>query len=239
MNTCLVCNKPLPKMPPSHQMKYCSRACMGKDRQTLPKIKTCLQCGKEWQPKTRYQAARNQTCSQTCAGKLARVTAPTPQVYRMAICLQCGKEYRLMNGIKTGKYCSQSCRAKANAAHLIPFSNNMKGRKRSDPRYGASNPAWKGGVTKKRTHGNYQGVSYTRCPAQYLPMARKDGYIMTHRLVMAQKLGRCLLREEVVHHIDHNPANNNPNNLELYPSNGAHKRAEGAASRLRLNGSKE
>lgn len=215
--------------------------CMGKDRQTLPKVKTCIICGKEWQPATRYQAARNLTCSKECRGKeiSQRKTGVRLKPDRMATCQHCGKEYRLMNGIKTGKYCSKSCRAKAHITHLLPFSNNMKGRKRNDPRYGASNPAWKGGVTKKRTHGNYQGVSYTRCPAEYLPMARKDGYIMTHRLVMAQKLGRCLAREEVVHHIDHNPANNSPDNLELYPSNGAHKRAEGVESRLRRNGSKE
>jgi hypothetical protein len=58
-------------------------------------------------------------------------------------------------------------------------------------------------------------------------MARKDGYVMEHRLVMAKKLGRLLSRTEVVHHIDHNPSNNQEQNLVLYPSNAVHKRAEG------------
>ena len=57
-------------------------------------------------------------------------------------------------------------------------------------------------------------------------MARKDGYIMEHRLVMAQWMGRPLLRTEVVNHIDHNPSNNVRENLELYPTNGDHKRGE-------------
>ena len=37
----------------------------------------------------------------------------------------------------------------------------------------------------------------------------------THRYVMEQKLGRKLLRTEIVHHIDGNKLNNNPDNLEL------------------------
>ena len=88
---------------------------------------------------------------------------------------------------------------------------------------GEKNPAWKGGVTYKRAKGNYKGVIYQRCPKEYLPMARKDGYIMQHRLVMAQHLNRLLERVEVVHHLDHNPSNNNIENLVLFANNTEHK----------------
>ncbi len=91
---------------------------------------------------------------------------------------------------------------------------------------GELNPAWKGGVTLKRAKGNYKGVRYVRCPKEFTAMARKDGYVMEHRLVMAQWVGRPLRRIEVVNHIDHNPANNLRENLELYPTNGDHKRGE-------------
>jgi hypothetical protein len=100
------------------------------------------------------------------------------------------------------------------------------------------NPAWKGGVTLKRPHGNYKGVRYVRAPEWALPMARKDRYIMEHRLVMAQMCGFLLTRTEVVNHIDRNPANNHPSNLELWPTNADHKRGEvgrfveGVANRL-------
>lgn len=102
----------------------------------------------------------------------------------------------------------------------------MKGRKRSDARYGPQNPAWKGGVTYWRKHGNYPPIKYIRCPDDLLPMARKDGYVMEHRAVMARMAGRLLARHEVVHHINHDPQDNRPANLELWPTNGAHKLAE-------------
>lgn len=54
----------------------------------------------------------------------------------------------------------------------------------------------------------------------YLPshpgaMSAKKLYYPLHRLVMEWKLGRRLERSEVVHHIDGDPLNNHPDNLEL------------------------
>lgn len=105
---------------------------------------------------------------------------------------------------------------------------------------GPRNPAWKGGVTYRRQHGNHKGAKYVRCPTWALGMARKDGYVMEHRLIVATMAGRLLARTEVVHHRDHDSLNNAPANLELWPTNGAHKRAEhgrfveGAANRISL-----
>lgn len=91
---------------------------------------------------------------------------------------------------------------------------------------GARNPAWKGGVTLKRAHGNYSGVRYVRCPEPFLGMARKDGYVMEHRLIVARHLGRLLARAEVVHHVSRDPSDNRLENLMLFANNGAHKRFE-------------
>lgn len=89
--------------------------------------------------------------------------------------------------------------------------------------FGSDNPAWKGGVTIFKKKGNYASIRYLRAPEWALPMARKDGYLMEHRLVMAIWCGYLLTRTEVVHHVDHNPLNNASNNLELWPTNQAHK----------------
>jgi hypothetical protein len=91
---------------------------------------------------------------------------------------------------------------------------------------GAANPAWKGGVTLRRRRGNYVSVRYLRCPPHLISMARRDGYVMEHRLVMAEWVGRPLTRTEVVHHVDHKPLHNEPGNLELWPDNRSHKLAE-------------
>jgi len=91
---------------------------------------------------------------------------------------------------------------------------------------GANNPAWKGGVTYFRKHGNYKPIKHVRCPPEYFPMARKDGYVMEHRLFVAQAMGRCLQRGEVVHHLNHDPQDNRLENLQLFSSNRAHKQYE-------------
>jgi hypothetical protein len=58
------------------------------------------------------------------------------------------------------------------------------------------------------------------------PMARKNGYVLEHRLVMAQHLGRMLLDEEVVHHRNKNKQDNRIDNLELFEENSKHLKHE-------------
>lgn len=67
---------------------------------------------------------------------------------------------------------------------------------------------WKGG----RRISNY-GYVLLHMPNH--PMSRPDGYILEHRYVMSEHLGRLLLKEELVHHIDGNKLNNAIVNLEL------------------------
>ena len=92
---------------------------------------------------------------------------------------------------------------------------------------GENNPAWKGGVTKKKRKGNYKREILVRCPDEFEEMARSNGYVPEHRLKVAKELGRPLTSTEVVHHKDHDNHNNELENLELWPNNRLHKLAEG------------
>jgi endogenous inhibitor of DNA gyrase (YacG/DUF329 family) len=201
-------------------------------QQYQPKV--CEACGRQWTPTTRYQAARNKTCGKACAAALisAAKMGATPHNKAPALtCPVCGKTFHRSPTKRRGDRpptCSRQCRgvlyrdvlaAQSVVASAAPRVNKPDLR-------GAKNPAWKGGVTYKRPKGNYIGPRYVRCPLDLLAMARSDGYVMEHRLVMARWIGRPLLRSEVVNHINHNPRDNRPENLELYPSNGDHKRGE-------------
>jgi len=52
--------------------------------------------------------------------------------------------------------------------------------------------------------------------------ANNSGYVYEHILVMEKKLGRQISSDEVIHHKDHNRANNRPDNLELVPNQSKH-----------------
>lgn len=135
--------------------------------------------------------------------------------------------------------CSQRCnglvRGERLRKHLLVFPEKLKWGPTRHAEHkarmtGASNPSWKGGVMTRGGKGNYVGPVYVRCPQDFLSMARKDGYVMEHRLVVAMAMGRCLTRTECVHHVDHNPRNNAVWNLMLFATNRDHKMFEGKGS---------
>lgn len=47
------------------------------------------------------------------------------------------------------------------------------------------------------------------------PKATKNGYVLLHRVVIENHIGRILNSDEVVHHKDHNKKNNDISNLEI------------------------
>lgn len=67
---------------------------------------------------------------------------------------------------------------------------------------------WKGGRMKNK-------FGYIQVWRPEHENASKSGYVLEHRLIMSDFLGRKLLRNELVHHIDGNKINNILSNLKL------------------------
>jgi hypothetical protein len=83
---------------------------------------------------------------------------------------------------------------------------------------GSGSVTWKGGRIQ-----NEQGYILIYSPGH--PHAHNK-YVREHVLVMEQILGRYLLPGETVHHKNHDRADNHPDNLALYQSNGEHLSTE-------------
>ena len=89
---------------------------------------------------------------------------------------------------------------------------------RTGPRAGPGHPDWKG--------GRYYMGQYLYVWSPDHPNRTKAGYVAEHRLVQEAKLGRYLLKQEVVHHINGDPRDNRPENLQHFATNPEHLRYE-------------
>jgi hypothetical protein len=82
---------------------------------------------------------------------------------------------------------------------------------------GENNPNWKGGRTKGGEGGNY---IFIYSPTH--PHCTKLGYLLEHRLVMEKHIGRTLLPQEIVHHINNDTRDNRIENLMLCDNRAKH-----------------
>lgn len=83
---------------------------------------------------------------------------------------------------------------------------------------GKKNGMWKGGRSRASS-----GYILIRVGADH-HLADTRGYAYEHRLVAEKKIGRRLRPGELVHHIDGNKENNDPENLDVMKSRADHRR---------------
>lgn len=136
---------------------------------------------------------------------------------RYAICnCDCGQKDKAIrvDGLYRGAVVSCGCFLREQ------FIQRTRGIKRNIPS-GAASVLWKGGRVV-----NYHGYVLVKVGRNH-PWADKQGYILEHRLIVGQVLGRKLEPHEPVHHKDHNKTNNALENLEYCSSpawHGVHHR---------------
>lgn len=106
----------------------------------------------------------------------------------------CGTVYVVPeNEYEKRRYCSRRC----SASIATKARNDARLRRR-----GSEHPNWKGGRHVRKRDGYVQ--------------LRVDGqYVLEHRYVVAQHLGRNLHEHETVHHRNGDPGDNRLENLEL------------------------
>lgn len=88
----------------------------------------------------------------------------------------------------------------------------------SESQTGEMHAYWKGGT--KLIKSGKQPYRYIWKPEH--PFASHQHYVLEHRLVMEEHLGRYLKPEEIVHHINGDTTDNRIENLQLFANNGEH-----------------
>lgn len=128
-------------------------------------------------------------------------------------CASCGKKIRVSPcNIRENNFCSKECRLEWLSGH-VKQTINIPGRS-----------------IKRVSQKEKRKIIYeTALGKRDEPKRIKNGYIQifgmyVHRVVAEEKLGRKLLRTEIVHHIDGNKQNNHPDNLMIFTSHSEHKK---------------
>ena len=131
--------------------------------------------------------------------------------YIWAKCISCGKGrwVQCVRGAPTSEHC-QSCNPRSTGCHPTA-ETKAKIAKAISLRKGPLGACWKGGRLK--TQGYIR--IWVAPDRPFAPMRDSAGYVLEHRLVMAQHLNRCLLKSEHVHHKDGIKDHNEDSNLEL------------------------
>lgn len=187
---------------------------------------TCEQCGKIFQIKASLANNNRRFCTWQCRVDFGNTSK------EVINCENCGKQLKTYKN-RPNRYCSMSC---ATSARNRTDANPSKHRDLS----GANNPMFGNGHLTAGANNGMYGRTKEQSPAWHGGRkVRADGYIqiyapdhpsvtanypyvLEHRLVMEQHIERYLLPEEVVHHKDKNPSNNDISNLELFSNQSEH-----------------
>lgn len=156
----------------------------------------CVTCNQEYfKPKNinKKRWEKRQFCSRTCSSKHYSLST------KIAVCKKCNIEFD-STGIDRN-YCSKQCR-----------------KDQYPERQKTNSPKYKGG--RYITSNGYAMVRlYPDNPLYgHLPYSNKN-YVLEHRLVMSQMLGRPMVKGETVHHKNGDKTDNRPENLELRTGN--------------------
>lgn len=196
--------------------KYCSRDCRNADVST-PEFqrRKCSVCNTVFKPRR----ANQQTCSRACSIKTRRT--------RYKTCIVCSKDF--VGKTSHQSTCSRECagllRRGERVSHCARCGKVMPFTRYRDQRYCSKECRTLPIGHAKQTTGGYIKIKV----GKEHPYADKRHYVMEHRLVMEQSIGRVLEPYERVHHKNAIRHDNRLENLELWTAR--HKDPPGARVR--------
>ena len=140
------------------------------------------------------------------------------KIYTKGLCQQCFKIKRQNESPKKKCECSDECQ------EIIP-SITHNGKPMRYQKYHHKNFAFRDKKSNWK-NGRRRSGPYMKILRKYHKYSDSKGYIWEHRYYMELELGRYLLPEEKIHHIDGDCLNNEIENLMLFPNHSEHIKFE-------------
>lgn len=166
----------------------------------------CIECGKS---KSKGEYARKVARGQVCSSN----DCPNPSV-NLGLCAM---HYRQTQREKYGQCIVEGCDKLQQDSGLCPMH------KRRQLKFGSVGPPhparWRNGKWSEPQRPSFltdQGYRMVYSPEN--PARNSRGYVLEHRQVIAHIIGRELLPNENVHHINGMRSDNRPENLQLWVS---------------------
>lgn len=180
----------------------------------LPSGRALQQCGcGKWYSLPACHAKRHRSCTSDCAKERSQALVQASKIARRRECGVCGSLFsprQWQIDVGGGRYCSQACNSVVRLALLHSPKMKIKAREgyklaqaagRIAHAVGPDHPSWKGGRYVTRDG--------------YIQLSVGGKVKQEHRLVVERAIGRPLLTEEIVHHINHVKDDNRLENLQI------------------------
>lgn len=201
----------------------------------------CAGCGASMERKvSEVESGKRLFCTATCARK----TGLRPRTLPSRTCERCGEEFRASWAGQVGRFCSKKCYGEASRTttdRICAQCGEVFGKPAGDPDVYCSRACYDEGrqtpVGKRKLNSDGYAMVYE---PQHPNAHPSTGWVLEHRKVMADHLGRPLLPEENPHHLGAKD-DNRLEKLQLWttsqpPGNRVEEKAEWAREMLALYG---